>query len=462
MLDSEFLAAARALIRADTVTDRGNLGAISVLEPLCEEAGLTPRRLPAADTSDRDANLLAGPGGGSAASGDPLLLVTHLDTVDPGPRERWKTDPFDLTIEGDRAFGLGVADVKLDALCKLWAARRLKDVPLKRPFYFLGTYGEEAGLRGARAFMKTPPFRPFAVACGEPSELVLCHAHKGYAVVRVRIRSRRGTSTAASPAVVVAWEGKAAHSSTPHLGVNAIDLALDDLACPGVPYSMALNGGASANTIPARAEAVVYMRPGCGPSLWREVEQAAPSEETWANVTTMLPVALRLRALWREHVAALRPAEDPRFQPSTAVANVTRVRTERDVLELTMDARLLPEHHVDALIAAVQEEAVRLSTEAFEVSIAVDRATNGMSLPETNPFLMACGEALASVGLASVPKAKPTSTEAGVFARAGIPALVFGPSPSTGNAHTANEFAQLDQVERAIAGYEAILRRVCG
>src|SRR6266849_518416 len=64
---------------------------------------------------------------GTLRGADPrgLLLVTHLDTVDPGPPEFWTEtggNPFALTQKGHRLFGLGSADTKLDALCKLFAA----------------------------------------------------------------------------------------------------------------------------------------------------------------------------------------------------------------------------------------------------------------------------------------------------------------------------------------------------
>lgn len=460
MLPSDFLSVARDLVRADSVTDRGNLPAVRVLQPFWRDAGLPVRILPSDDTPQQDANLLAGPGGGT--EGDPLLLVTHLDTVDPGPRDLWRTDPFELTVEGDRVVGLGVADVKLDALCKWAAVKRLQGTRLKRPFYFLGTYGEEAGLRGARAFAAAMPFRPYGVLCGEPSELVLCHAHKGYAVVRVRVRSLQGTTFAQSPVALVAFEGKAAHSSTPHLGVNAIDVALDAVAKAGMPYAMAINGGASSNTIPARCEVAVYLRPGCGPSLWKVEARPPPPEETWANVTTMLPTLLALRALWRTSVSQLLPAEDARFSPAGAVANVTRIRTEKDAVELTMDARLLPAHDVEGLLGRFKEAAERLGEQAWEIAVDIDRRAGGMSMDLDDAFVRECGAALESVGLSPAPRAKPTSTEAGVFARVGVPALVFGPSPSTGNAHTANEYALIRQVERAIDAYEALLRRLCG
>src|SRR5438552_1702199 len=125
-LPERFLDSARALIRADTVSANGTRAAVELLRPLYEAAGL---RVRLQSGGERDLNVLAGPGGGGNAPGG-LLLVTHLDTVPPGPLERWTEtagDPWALTERGGTLFGLGAADVKLDALCKIEAAKRLRD-----------------------------------------------------------------------------------------------------------------------------------------------------------------------------------------------------------------------------------------------------------------------------------------------------------------------------------------------
>jgi len=49
--------------------------------------------------------------------------------------------------------------VKLDALCKIEAARRLRGKKLARPFWLLGTCGEEIGLRGAIRFAASAAFQ---------------------------------------------------------------------------------------------------------------------------------------------------------------------------------------------------------------------------------------------------------------------------------------------------------------
>src|SRR5262252_8504113 len=112
MLSTGFLQLSRALIAADTVSKNGTRGAADVLAGLWEHAGLPTRRQV---VDEIHVNVLAGPGGEASGPGG-VLLVTHLDTVPAAPG--WKTDPWTLTEQDGFLYGLGVADVKLDALCK--------------------------------------------------------------------------------------------------------------------------------------------------------------------------------------------------------------------------------------------------------------------------------------------------------------------------------------------------------
>src|SRR5438477_10107823 len=110
MLSPGFLSLARQLIAANTVSATGTRQAADLLQPLWEHAGLRVRRQVADEVH---VNVLGGPGGGTSGPGG-VLLVTHLDTVPSGPRERWQSDPWTLTERDGVLYGLGAADVKLD------------------------------------------------------------------------------------------------------------------------------------------------------------------------------------------------------------------------------------------------------------------------------------------------------------------------------------------------------------
>src|SRR5688572_18304445 len=107
----DLLSLSRDLIAADTVSHKGTEAAVRILKPLYEQAGLSVQVQEVARDGVRHQNLL-----GTYAGEDPagLLLVTHLDTVDPGPLELWtESDPYALTQKGEKVFGLGSADTKL-------------------------------------------------------------------------------------------------------------------------------------------------------------------------------------------------------------------------------------------------------------------------------------------------------------------------------------------------------------
>jgi acetylornithine deacetylase/succinyl-diaminopimelate desuccinylase-like protein len=106
----DLIRAAGALIAAPSSADRGNLAVVPVVSQLAEQVGLSLEVLPGLTPGGRDANLLVGLPGGSER--EPLLLLTHTDTVEPGPLERWTiTAPLTAKVDGDRLYGLGSADV---------------------------------------------------------------------------------------------------------------------------------------------------------------------------------------------------------------------------------------------------------------------------------------------------------------------------------------------------------------
>ncbi|HVS85896.1 MAG TPA: M20/M25/M40 family metallo-hydrolase [Gaiellaceae bacterium] len=85
------------------------------------------------------------------ASTDPenaptVLVYNHFDVQPPAPLDLWKTDPFELTIEGDWAYARGITDDKGQLFIMLKAAQRLvesKALPVNIRFAFDGE--EEIG-----------------------------------------------------------------------------------------------------------------------------------------------------------------------------------------------------------------------------------------------------------------------------------------------------------------------------
>ncbi|RWE19137.1 MAG: M20 family peptidase [Mesorhizobium sp.] len=129
-----------------------------------------------------------------------VLFESHLDTV---PAEGWQRDPFAAEIEGRRMYGRGTCDTKSSLAAMLHALIAVKKDKARATIFVAGTVDEEYQKSGARALAKSGLKFEAAVA-GEPTNLEVVVAHKGS--VRWWIETT----------------GRAAHSSKPELGLNAI------------------------------------------------------------------------------------------------------------------------------------------------------------------------------------------------------------------------------------------------
>lgn len=460
MMEFDFLSAARDLIGADSVSKNGNLEAVEVLEGIAHGLGLESFRQEAHALGVPQANLIVHPRGAKPKNGS-LLLVTHTDTVGSGPLDLWtKTNPWVLAQEGDTLYGLGVADVKLDALAKL-RALALAPAEAAGKVAFCGTFAEEVGCLGAKHFLANRPFEPAWVSCGEPSELRIIDAHKGYLVAHIHLRAR--PEAVESPRLRLTFQGKAAHSSTPHLGVNAIELAFAFCASHGLQPLVA-DGGDLANKVPARCVIEVEAKAGVAERARQAGVTVEELQRGRPSAARAIDVGRKIAAELQTTITGLLPAEDRRFDPATAVYNHNVISTAPDGshVEVTCDARLLPGHDPLAIFTRLDGFAARLAAEAgIEVEIERGRSNPAMALPAQSRLRDEAMAASRALGLNPTPEAKPTNTEGGVFVSAGLEAIVFGPGRSTGNAHTANEYQSLSQIQDASRWYEQLIRNLC-
>lgn len=317
-------------------------------------------------------------GRGSAASGPVLLLEAHQDTV---PVEGMTIAPWKPTLRDGRLYGRGACDIKGGLTAMLGAVARLAAEPVdQRPTVIMAcTVNEEYGFTGAKGVCELWsnrrgsifPRKPDMAIVAEPTNLQIVVAHKG--VVRWRCRAK----------------GRAAHSSLPHLGENAI-------------YRMA-------------------------------------------------SVVLALERYQREVAPQL--GEHPLCgRPSLSVGTIhggLSVNTVPDACTIEIDRRLLPHddprtayrhaiEHVAANVAGIAGSIEHLPP--FIESPGLSQETNG-----------ALADALATVvGEVAGPAAKigvPFGTDAAMFAQH-FPTVVFGPG-SIDQAHTADEWVPLIEVEQA-------------
>jgi acetylornithine deacetylase/succinyl-diaminopimelate desuccinylase-like protein len=340
---------------------------------------------------------------------------------------------------GDRLYGLGSADAKVDLVCKAFALARMDLQTLQRRVRVVGTFGEEIGQRGARHLIETGGARGLAFALvGEPSELVAIRAHKGYAVFEARIALVRGEDRLRGRLARLEMRGSSAHSSTPHLGDNAVETALERLAREDVVGVARVDGGDTVNRVPDRCGMEVWLR---GPDAEDEIPQGALEPG---------PLVAFLRA-WRDLLGDLQEPRDPEFDPDHTVGNLGRIQMEGTEAVVTFDLRPIPGVDPETAVNPLGHLA----------RLTCLRANPPLLTPENSVVVRAALQAQKSAGLPPRCATKATSTEAGLLGAAGLEALVLGPGRSVGNVHRPNEYTRVSELGLAVKIYRRVVEQLC-
>jgi acetylornithine deacetylase/succinyl-diaminopimelate desuccinylase-like protein len=219
-----------------------------------KEAGLSPQR-------DEDANVWV-----EVGSGRGLLHVNaHMDTV--VPVDGWKTDPHEPHLDGDDLYGLGSTDCGGGLAALLWLAPRVK--PKVRTLFSWTVCEEGIGNSKTNGSKLMADRGGDWAITAEPS----C-TEEGPAL---------GLGTQGHARAVVTFPGRAAHSSRPDLGENAVYKAArfcleieklnaefeevqvynEVFARPSVAATV-IKGGKLSNIIPDACQVTVSRRLGPG------------------------------------------------------------------------------------------------------------------------------------------------------------------------------------------------------
>jgi len=302
-----------------------------------------------------------------------LLFEAHMDTVSVAGME---IDPFKPAIKNNLMYGRGSCDTKAGLAAMLYALKMVsQDGPPACTVLLAAAVDEEHAFRGVSDLVNRG-VRADAAVVSEPTCLDIIVAHKG--VLRWPIVT----------------EGRAAHSSKVHLGINAISKmakVIDAIETRLVPtYSKTVHpllgpptlniglieGGIQINTVPDR----------CSIEIDRRILPGESKDAIWSQFEEVLD---ELRAA------------DPELRVKMGAPRLYDFPLETDAGER---------------VVKVAEEACRRS---------IGRAT-----------------------VAGV----PYGTDASKLSRVGIPSIVLGPG-NIDQAHSAVEFVDLDEVVKAAQIY---------
>lgn len=360
----------KTLVSHDTTSCRSNLPLVGWIADLLERAGCEVRVT--SDTSGRKANLLARMGPACAGG---ILLSGHTDVV-PVEHQSWTTDPFTLRESDDKFFARGAVDMKGFVACCLEGMVMASGRHLQRPLMLALSHDEELGCLGAPALVADLatcgwPLPSWALV-GEPTQMRIATAHKGVIVGHASFR------------------GKAAHSSDPRAGVNAIEFA-SDFVC-----------------------------------ILRQVAERLQTVRTEFGFDP---------AYTTFNIGRIEGGEALNIVPS--------------ICAVTWEFRLIPEadasaiwNELKAAIALLQE---RMRMASPEASVTFERLASVPPLRH-EPGGLAEQMARRLSGSNDSTISLPFGTEAGYFQTAGIPTIVCGPG-SIEQAHKPDEWISIEQFE---------------
>lgn len=203
-------------------------------------------------------------GYGEIGSGEKLIgILGHLDVVPAG--KGWDYDPYDVTVKDDILYGRGVSDDKGGVIANYWALKYLieHNYQFKKRFRLIVGSNEETGFGCIKHYVKKEGhidagYTPDGHWPGIYGEKGGLHGHLLKDTNIINIKGGSATNAVCNyveleveknslditklkeylvnqklkheiietDTIKLIVEGKAAHASTPHLGINAISYSL--------------------------------------------------------------------------------------------------------------------------------------------------------------------------------------------------------------------------------------------
>lgn len=307
-----------------------------------------------------------------------LVFEAHMDTVSI---KGMTIDPFDPVIRDGRLHGRGSVDDKagLAAMMHAVADIHASGEPPPCELWLAAVVDEEYSFRGVVKLCEG--LKAVAAVVAEPTEFKCVIASKG--VLRWRIRTK----------------GKAAHSSKPHLGVNAI--------------------------------------------------------------TAMARVVLALQEDHERLQASAHPLLGPATCNVGVIHGGVQVNFVPDETVIEIDRRLLTGEEVEPVLAQYQLLLDDLMRRHPEVVAEMEKPMLqdwSFQTDENTPLVHLAREVLHGMSRENGVSGVPFGSDASKFSRLGIPTILFGPG-SIDQAHAAVEFVQCAEVEAALGFYTQIARR---
>lgn len=323
-------------------------------------------------------------------NGPTLLMDGHCDTVGVTNPEEWKHDPYSAVIEENKLYGRGAADMKSAIAAMVHAAGTINRSEISGTLVVCATVLEEL-MEGISFKAVVDQIKPDYVIIGEASALNINRAGRGRAEIKITTF------------------GKSAHSSSPHLGINAVHRMVKAIEKNerNIPHSDPFIGQAhmvltDIISDPYPGSSVIPNR--CIATFDRRLLPNETAEEVREAIMSILP-------------------DSSSFEVRIENGNHQTYTGNTLAGEKFFPAWIFPEDH-----ELVQKAQIGLK--------------NAGIIPNLSRYQF-CTNGSYSAGVAK------------------IPTIGFGPG-SESSAHIVNEFMPLDELHKALVGYKGMIGSILG
>ena len=321
--------------------------------------------------------------------GPTLLFDAHTDTVGIAPGSVWTREPFGAEIDDSYLYGRGAADMKGALAAMVHAAASVDKRKLGGKVVVSASVMEEVYEGGA---LKTvmDEVKPDFVVIGEASELNLVRGGRGRAEIHLETI------------------GVPSHSSSPHLGVNAIHLMM--------------------KVIEAVDKIKLGEHPLLGPGILALTDIISEPYPAYSVIPAHCKATYDRRLLTGETIEGV----------------LEEITSLPELEDINFKANIAKGEHMAYTGKVLTCNKFFPAWELEETHPYVQKALSGLRAAGLDPDMRAyrfCTNAAYSIGVA------------------GVPTIGFGPG-AEGDAHVVDEKIKLDDLEKAALGYMGIIEAV--
>lgn len=449
----DFLEVARHLIAIDTSPENGTREVTQWLKQMIEPQGFKVRLQEESFNGLEQANILVSMPEVGADAKEDFILQAHLDTVNPGSGVLWvenQLNPFNMMIKNGSLFGLGVADGKLDFLCKLEALTRYKGKSnWKRNPLLVGTYGEEIGMHGMLRFIRKNKINAKMALIGESSGLQMIFAGKGQAVLEIKIPFSESeqkyriqhdlSESTTTQSRIFNTKNYISDDGNIH-EENAIDKIFNYLLqIPDGVVLMEVDAGVSHNTLPFHGVLELDLVSGVADTMVQKLK-------------TFYYELVELKGQFLMFA-------DKEFNPATPNLQIGMIKTSEDHVSLMMTCQFPPivsEIEYQNWLTKLENVSEKISGQVRVIDYKRPYRTHLDS-----SLVKGSQQILESMNLNYECVTQSHTSEASLLTRVGVDCICFGAGIRNGNVHTPRESVKIEDVYKAILFYEQAIEKFC-